>query len=360
MKSTLQRRKLADCVHSSCEMTVSICPEFFMFMLFRSLLTCSIVIMVLAPLYAELPAGSYLPRRIVQPGSIANPAFQFINQTQVKPGSQEKLAANIVRPRPGTYPSIIEDKTIVAYYGNPHSRYMGILGETTVDLAIKGVKETARLYDNANGNDGVIPAFHLIYGTVHADAGVGILSDDRILQYVQAAQANGMVVVLDHQLGKYDVASCVKRMLPWLHYPNVHLAIDPEWATTKPGSEIGSIDASDVNNAMQLIQDYMIKNNINSRKLFVVHQFQYRMLRNREKIRTDFDRIDFILNADGFGPPQLKLDTYRYVAAATNMPMKGFKLFFPKPWKSEGFDKPLMSPQEVMDLNPRPIFINYQ
>ncbi len=42
------------------------------------------------------------------------------------------------------------------------------------------------------------------------------------------------------------------------------------------------------------------------------------------------------------------------------MPLKGFKLFFKSGYPGAGFDDPLMTPQEVSELRPRPVFILYQ
>jgi hypothetical protein len=40
--------------------------------------------------------------------------------------------------------------------------------------------------------------------------------------------------------------------------------------------------------------------------------------------------------------------------------VKGFKLFYPKSWRDGGFDYPLMSVEDVMELDPRPAVIMYQ
>lgn len=260
----------------------------------------------------------------------------------------------------GPYTSLLDNNMIVAFYGSPFSTKMGILGEQSMEETAKMVKLKAAEWDALNGDLNVIPAFHLIYATVWADGNVGVLSDKVVQQYIDYAAANDMIVILDHQLGKYDPAGCVAGMLRWLKYPNVHLAIDPEWKTTHPGKEIGSINASDVNKSQELIQEYLVKEGIQQKKLFIVHQFNWKMIANREKVRSDFDRIDLIHNADGFGNPELKLATYNYVSLAKNMPVKGFKLFFPKPWKSDGFDKPMMTIEQVLKLTPKPVYINYQ
>ena len=84
------------------------------------------------------------------------------------------------------------------------------------------------------------------------------------------------------------------------------------------------------------------------------------MIRNRETVRADFDRVLLVHTADGFGSPGVKKSTYAQVAKAENMPVKGFKLFFKSDFPLAGFDDPILSPQEVMALEPRPGLILYQ
>lgn len=263
-------------------------------------------------------------------------------------------------PKDSPYPSILQNNLVVSYYGSPRSTKMGILGEQSLEETGRKLKVTAKEWDAVNGEQGVIPALHLIYATVWSDANVGILSDEVIRKYVEYAAANGMIVVLDHQIGKNDVEKCMRQMLPWLKYPNVHLALDPEWMTETPGKVIGSMHARDLNKAQQIMQDYLVSIGAKERRMLIVHQFHFRQILERETVRDDFDMIDLIHNADGFGSVSLKMDTYRFVAKARNMPVKGFKLFYPKSWKSKGFDSPLMTPAQVLAIKPRPVFINYQ
>ena len=86
------------------------------------------------------------------------------------------------------------------------------------------------------------------------------------------------------------------------------------------------------------------------------------MISNREKLRADFSKIFLIHNFDGFGLKGTKISMYNkhMKPTAEAIPFKGFKLFYPKPWKNEGFDVPLMTPTQVLNLTPKPIYINYQ
>jgi len=256
--------------------------------------------------------------------------------------------------------SVLENQLIVAYYGQPSTTKMGILGEQSIEETRKLLDETVKTWEPVAGGKTVVPAFHLIFATCYPDATVGYLKAETVARYVEYAAANNMLVVLDHQLGKYSVETAMNTMLPWLKYPNVHLAIDPEWKTANPGVEIGMISAADVNKAQQMMDDYLKAQNLPGKRMLILHQFHAKTLTQRDEVRTDFPRVDLVHHADGFGPPHLKLDTYRFLAGMKNMPVKGFKLFLRKSWKSKGMDIPMLSPAEVMALTPQPVYISYQ
>jgi hypothetical protein len=263
------------------------------------------------------------------------------------------------RPR-DFYRDILAHDTIVAYYGNPNSKYMGILGEESIGDTARMLREWSAQYNSANGAKGVIPAFEIVYGTVYANADIGYLGHDEVMKYIDYAQKHGMLVILDHQLGKYSVEYAIRKMLPYLKYPCVNLAIDPEWKTLTPGKNIGTVRAQDINRAQEIMQDYMEKNGIPGKKILIVHQFNYKMISDRPAVQANFPRVDLILNADGFGPPGLKRMAWDFNVQAKNIPLKGFKLFFPKSWKSNGYDQPLMTPSQVMKMSPQPVYISYQ
>jgi hypothetical protein len=149
-------------------------------------------------------------------------------------------------------------------------------------------------------------------------------------------------------------------MLPYLKYPNVHLALDPEWRTTKPMREIGTVTGAEINEVQRVMEAYIIENKIPGERLLVIHQFNWRMISSREQITSRFERVRLIHCADGFGPPHLKRDSYAFNAQAPNIPLKGFKLFYNFNIPGAGYDNPLLSPREVYKLNPRPYLIMYQ
>jgi hypothetical protein len=124
--------------------------------------------------------------------------------------------------------------------------------------------------------------------------------------------------------------------------------------------EIGSVTGEEINQVQKVMEDYIVANKIPGERLLVIHQFNIHMIRNREQVRTNFTRVRLVHCADGFGPPHLKRDSYAVNARATNMPIKGFKLFYNFGIPGAGYDNPLLTPKQVFELNPRPYLIMYQ
>jgi hypothetical protein len=256
--------------------------------------------------------------------------------------------------------SFLLNNDILAYYGHPGSRNMGILGRYSVEELDRLLTALAAQYETVNGGRKVHKAFYLIYGTVWPRGEIGIIAHNVLMQYIEYGMKNDILVFIDHQIGRYDPIDSLKKMLPYLRYPNVHLALDPEWRTASPMVDIGSVRAEELNMAQKIMEDYIIENNIPGERMLVIHQFNHVMIQNRMAVRTDFNRVRLVHCADGFGPPDMKRSTYDYNALASNMPIKAFKLFYNFGIPGAGYDDPLMSPRDVYKLNPRPYIIMYQ
>ena len=288
---------------------------------------------------------------------VQSPAFIF-----PPPSSHTPYPQVYPQPTPPAVPSsIVGNNDILAFYGHPDSRQMGILGRFTMDELNEKLIALADEYDAVNGDRGVIRAFYLVYGTVWPGGDIGLMSDARVQSYIDFAAEHDMIVFLDHQIGRFDPVTAMGKLVRWLAHPNVHLALDPEWRTTRPMKEIGSITGDELNAAMRAMDDHMAANGITDERLLVVHQFNARMITRRERVTTDsYHRVRLIHCADGFGNPGQKRASYDYNARATNMPDKGFKLFYNFGTPGAGYDRPLLTPAEVMALTPRPVVVMYQ
>ncbi|MCP5452985.1 MAG: hypothetical protein H7A27_03335 [Spirochaetaceae bacterium] len=271
-----------------------------------------------------------------------------------------RRAAELAAAEAAERTPILAGNQVLAFYGKPGAPSMGILGEYTKEQLAPLLDGYARLYDSVNGDLGVVPAFYIIYGTCWPAGEIGKLKDSVVRSYIEFAAERGWLVFLDHQLGKYGVEESVRSMLPYLAYPNVHLAIDPEWRTLKPMQEIGSITGAELNEAQRIVDAYLRDNGLPGIRMLVVHQFKPTMIRDSASVTAGFDRVVLVHTADGFGSPALKRQTYASNARLANMPVKGFKLFFESKVEGAGWDKPLMRPEEVLALDPMPLVIMYQ
>ena len=256
--------------------------------------------------------------------------------------------------------SILLNNDVLAYYGHPSSRNMGILGRHSIEELDRMLTVLAAEYEALSGGRKIIKAFYLIYGTVWPEGQIGILRHDILMRYIEYGLKNDILIFIDHQIGRYDPIDSLKKMFPYLHYPNVHLALDPEWRTDQPMVVFGHVTGEEINRAQQVMEDYLIQNNLPGERMLVIHQFNHVMIRNRDAARSNFNRIRLVHCADGIGSPSMKRASYAANARATNMPIKSFKLFYNLGIPGAGFDEPLMTPREVYQLNPRPYVIMYQ
>jgi hypothetical protein len=263
-------------------------------------------------------------------------------------------------PSHASQESILLNSDILAFYGHPRSKNMGILGRYTKEELNEKLSSLAAEYRAASRGREIRKAFYIIFGTVWPGGDIGIIQESLLKDYIEYALDNDILVFIDHQIGRFNPVDSLKKMLPWLKYPNVHLALDPEWRTSKPMQEIGSVSAEELNQAQKVMENYITENRIPGERLLVIHQFNWRMISGREKVDTTFTHVRLVHCADGFGAPSIKRTAYAYNAQAVNMPVKGFKLFYNFEIPGAGYDSPLLSPKEVFELNPRPYIVMYQ
>jgi hypothetical protein len=302
-----------------------------------------------------------------EPGGELPPVFPALYFTDYLSIHQVREAARpygvAAEAAPGKSPlrnaSLLLNNDILAFYGSPLSRNMGILGRYTKEALSVLLDSLAEEYKAVNGGRELIKAFYIIYGTVWPGGEIGVLKQSILEDYIRFALERNMLVFIDHQIGRYDPVESLKTMFPYLQYPNVHLALDPEWRTTKPMVDIGTVSAAEINQAQQVMEDYIREHQLGERML-VIHQFNWRMISRRENVRSGSSLVRLVHCADGFGPPDLKRRSYAYNALARNIPIKAFKLFYNFDIPGAGYDDPLLTPGEVMKLDPRPYIIMYQ
>jgi hypothetical protein len=281
--------------------------------------------------------------------------------------TQDVAALDTVRPWP-TPPlplpgSILPERRIVAFYGNPLSRRMGILAEKPVDSMLARLDREVAAWNAADSLTPVQPALHLIavvaQGSPGKDGKYRQRADSGLIERVYSwARSRNALLFLDVQLGRSTLAAELPRLLPFLRRPDVHLGLDPEFAmgtTGVPGSRIGTLDAADVNEAIDLLAN-LVTNDSLPPKVLVVHRFTRDMLTHHERIRID-PRVQVVIDMDGWGPPWMKRESYRRYVARYPVEYTGFKLFYRNDTRS---GERMMRPRDVLALTPRPLYIQYQ
>jgi hypothetical protein len=268
-----------------------------------------------------------------------------------------------VRTAPQLPGAILPSHRIVAYYGNPLSKKMGILGELPPDQMLARFDKEIAAWRKADPSTPVQPALHLIavvaQGAPGRDGKYRLRMTDSLIETVAAwAAKKNAILFLDVQVGQSTVQEELPRLVQFLKRPNIHLGIDPEFSMKfgdKPGTKIGTMSSSDVNYAIGLLSDLVKQNNLPP-KVLVVHRFTRKMLTDSKGIKLD-PRVQVVINMDGWGQPWLKYDSYRAYVEAEPVQFTGFKLFYHNDTKK---GDPILTPSEVLLLNPKPLYIQYQ
>jgi hypothetical protein len=261
-------------------------------------------------------------------------------------------------PLPG---SILPFTRIVAYYGNPLSKKMGVLGEYEPEDMLKRLDAEVAAWTKADPSTPVQPALHLIAVVAQANPGKDgkyrLRMDSALIEKVAGwAAKRKALVFLDVQVGQSTLREELPRLTPFLSRPHFHLGIDPEFSMkdgTPPGRKIGTFDAADVNYAAGFLADLVTAHGLPP-KVLVVHRFTQRGVTNSPRIKLD-PRAQIVMDMDGFGPPDLKKNTFRKWIRGEPVQFVGWKQFY-KPRN----DNPRTTIMEILKLYPRPIYIQYQ
>ena len=262
--------------------------------------------------------------------------------------------------------ALLPQNRIVAYYGNPHSRKMGVLGEYPEAQMLGMLDKTVALWKAADPKTPVIPAIHLV--TVVAQGAPGTdgmwrrREDASMIEksYQWAKDRHGLLI-LDIQASHSTLQQELPRLLPFLTRPDVHLGVDPEFYMhydregLRPSSKIGTMMASDVNYVIKTLDSLVVANKLPP-KVLVVHRFTSKMVPDAENIRPT-SHVQVVMDMDGWGPPWLKFDSYRDYVVNHPVQYTGFKLFYHNDTKK---GDALLTPGEVLQLRPRLSYIQYQ
>lgn len=276
--------------------------------------------------------------------------------------------AMIKKPWPvgAPYPNagaILPFNRIVAYYGNFYSGALGVLGQYPPEEMLQHLMSEVKKWQAADPETHVIPALDYIAVVAQGAPGPDGMYRTRmpasqIQEAIDLANTVNGLVILDVQVGRSTLEKEVPLLAPFLKLPNVELAIDPEFSMKNsevPGRAIGTFDATDINYVAEYLAQIVTKYHLPP-KVLIVHRFTEDMVTNYKNIHL-LPEVQVLIDMDGYGTVAQKTKAYRLVITDEPVQFAGLKLFYKNDIAHGGR---LMTPEEVMALQPRPSFIQYQ
>jgi hypothetical protein len=268
--------------------------------------------------------------------------------------------------RPSAPGALLPGKRIIAYYGNPHSQKMGVLGEYPETQMLAMLDTTVAAWAAADPATPIVPAIHLVtvvaQGSPGSDGMWRRREDSTMIERTYRwAQSRKGVLFLDIQASHSTLQQELPPLLRYLERPDVHLGIDPEFymhhekAGVRPSAKIGMMKAADINYVIQTLDRLVIEKKLPP-KVLVVHRFTRLMVPDAELIRPTRN-VQVVMHMDGWGPPWLKFDSYNHYIVQHPVQFTGFKLFYHNDTKK---GDALLLPGELLRLSPRLSYVQYQ
>jgi hypothetical protein len=272
---------------------------------------------------------------------------------------------------------------VVAFYAVPFAEPTGPAYEPT-DTMLAELKQQGAVYEQLDpahpvqlGIDLVVSvpdSFPGPQGTYshHVDAGT-------IQSYIDFCSKNDLLLFLDLNFGQTPIMNEVDFFLPYLaQYAFVHMAIDPEWMFPRrdgiPGVNLSNVRASDLNPIIEAIAAIPMQDHV-PRKILIIHLYRP----DGDGLKTPYDpgqaeiadkgnllfdpRVDVVIHVDSVGgyPGDIQDKTLQYnewvqqdMEKYHNFFYGGFKLFYQHEARVR-----LMTPKEVLSLNPPPMVVTY-
>ncbi|MVA75832.1 hypothetical protein GC722_07320 [Auraticoccus sp. F435] len=311
----------------------------------------------------ENPAGT--PSASVAPGSasVATPA-PSPGPTSASPSSPTPTPTPQRQqlPRGGT--EVFPEHRLVGFSGYPGSPALGRMGVGRLDDRVEEMIEVGE--DYTAGGRRPLPVLELIATMVHSTPGPDgsyrtRVDDDVVADHLEAARRHDALLLLNIQPGRADMLAEVQHYERWLSEPDVGVALDPEWAVGEdevPGRVFGSTTGAELDEIAGWLDELTERERL-PEKVMLYHQLRVDIVEDPEDLEAEeHEHLAVVVSIDGIGPPGAKRKTYEAISRTVPGGVHhGFKLFYEE--DAEGSSR-LMTPEEVMDLEPRPEYVLYE
>ena len=253
---------------------------------------------------------------------------------------------------------------IVVYYGNTHSRGMGVLGEYPKEEMLRKLRGEVAVWNAADPAHPAIPALQLIVSVANGVPGPTgkyrtVMWDSTLENVHRWAESMHGLFIMDIQTGMSTIQEMLPRFEHFLTDPDVELAVDPEFMMVYnhavPDRKVGNIRVSDINwitaEVARIVREHHLPP-----KVVIIHRFRRDMVLGNTRDIILRPEVQLVMDMDGFGPKWMKRDSYRDYIVAHPVEFTGVKLFYHNDTKAGG----MMTPEEILRFRPQPLYIQYQ
>jgi hypothetical protein len=252
------------------------------------------------------------------------------------------------------------DRLLIGYCGAPGSSAMG---KMTGDLDAAG-KALRRQIEGYRSDRPAVPVVELIATVVHRSSGSDGMYRSRaqertVRQYLDQARSMGGLLLLNIQPGRADFLPEVQAYEHWLTEPDVGVALDPEWAVEEgvvPGKKFGRTTGAELDGVARYLGKLAVDKGIPD-KVMIYHQVAESVVRDEDGL-SPHPGVTVVKVVDGIGSAADKKATWaRLMKQKPAHVQTGFKLFFTEDTRG---GRPLMTPAEVLELQPTPSYVVYE
>ncbi len=250
---------------------------------------------------------------------------------------------------------------LFGYSGYPGAKGQGRLGIGDLDARVREIEQRGQAW---RGGRALLPVMELIAVTVQGSPGRDGKYRTRapesvIKRWHDVAAKHKAMLLLNIQPGRADFLDEVKHLEKWLKYPDVGVALDPEWAVGKgqvPGRVFGHTTGGKLNEVAAYLSQLTVANNL-PEKVMVFHQLHVTIVAKPKDLKRH-PGVVYINSVDGIGSPGAKVATFRGVMRTRpSYVHAGFKLFYAE---DVAAGKRLMTAKEVLRLTPQPEYILFE
>jgi hypothetical protein len=278
--------------------------------------------------------------------------------------------------------AVLPHHRVVAFYAVPGAAATG--PAWTLDAAmLDRLRAQGAEYERLDPAHPVALGIDLVASVPDSDPGPAgtyshRLDAETMDRYVEFCRANGLLLFLDLSFGWAEPLQELAFFQPYLELPFVHLAIDPEWMFPRrngvPGVNLSNVRAADLNPLLTAVADIPARQRV-PRKIVILHQYRptgdglsdpyspgLAEIADKANLVKD-PRVDVVVHVDSVGgwPGDIEAKTKQYqdwvhrdMARFGNFQYGGFKIFYQLESKNR-----LMTPREVMALQPAPMVVTY-